>query len=161
MIVFLSILVAVLAFGMVWFKGMYSDQLRITKYLGDDNNLLRNMVSLKDCDLATLRKELLDTKAELELYKNHESETAKVFKPLGKKVAVSTDGAGIGEAAYFEVKGLDRELINDPQNIRYAFVYNGNRYLGYHVVYGELKAHPLDCEVFTEAGENVETFLEF
>jgi len=70
MIEFLSILVVLFAFGMVIFKGMYSDQVRLTKYLSDDNNKLRNMLSLKDCDIATFRKELNATKAELELYKN-------------------------------------------------------------------------------------------
>jgi hypothetical protein len=161
MIVFLSILVVLFAGGMVWYKGLYRSEVFVTKSLSKDNNLLRNMVSLNEYDIATLKKELADTKAELEQYKNHESETAKVIKPIGKKVTVSTDGAGMGAKASFEVFGLNTELVNDPHNVRYTFWYKGNRYLGYEVVDSKILAYPLSKPVITEAGKNVETFLEF
>jgi hypothetical protein len=107
------------------------------------------------------KQELEATKAELDTYKHHQSETAKVFAPLGKKVTVSTEGAGMGSKAAFEVFGLDTELVNDPHNVRYTFCYKGNRYLGYEVVDGKILAYPLSEPVITEAGKNVETFLEF
>jgi len=50
---------------------LYLDQVRIAKYLSDNNNKLRNLILLKDFDIASFKKQLADTKAELEQYKNH------------------------------------------------------------------------------------------
>jgi hypothetical protein len=101
------------------------------------------------------QKELAATKAELELYKNHQ-ETAKVFTPFGKCITVSTKGAGVGKKAAFDVFGID--LVN---GVQYTFWYKGKRYLGYEAEGSILLAHPLNHEADTEAGENIGAFLEF
>ncbi len=162
------ILIAALLFNLMltWIYTKISDEQEINLLNNWENETKRTneWIAMYDGlqnDFNQLSKQYQATKAELEQYKNHESETAKVIKPIGKKVTVSTDGAGMGAKASFEVFGLNTELVNDPHNVRYTFWYKGNRYLGYEVVDSKILAYPLSKPVITEAGKNVETFLEF
>lgn len=98
-------------------RGMYLDQVRLTKYLSEDNNRLMDFVLQKEYDIATIKKELLITKNELELYKNH-SDNAKI-KPNNKTHKMKNPKFEIHEAHnkeyYFILRAENGEIITTSE----------------------------------------------
>lgn len=104
-------------------------------------------------ELNRVSKELEATKAELELYKNHQSET---YKLLSAEAKVSTSGGVMGGYAMLNV--YEFAVINKA---RYTFTLRGESYIGWGQEGNVIKALPMDANVSTPEILNETIYIAF